>query len=438
MILIKKLRAQNFRSLANVMLENLPSVVLLYGENDAGKSNILNALGAWFALCQAIGHPSAGGARRLHGGFQERWNDARATEVLGPRWESLFRHDKPLFEIEAQLEVREDPEALLYTFHVGVRRWQEGTPTQHGVDVGIETALWPVFGDVRRNQEGKVQPSIPADAVPVLALEKALAHPWMKFSAERRFDPEAWVGGSSDAPFPLLNPAGSNLKQYLFRAANSKDPDQRDAFERFVSLTGGDPFQLPRPLVAIEENSRLDLLFDKESIEDRGSGVQQWVLMAGLFAMSRASVVGIEEPEAHLAWDSQSKLASRLSGPLAGGPHQVFVATHSPLFIDLLREDQGLRIKASKDGTQVEWRSKQDMMAEFPRSPEVVVPSEELVLFPANVVRLSDDLVRHLDVKIGERIFASPQEPGFLLIGEGVMRAALSQASAEAKSENDD
>ncbi|HCK82280.1 MAG TPA: hypothetical protein PK880_10615 [Candidatus Competibacter sp.] len=47
--------ARNFRSLRDVTVSDLPPVVLLYGENDTGKSNFIQAVGIWLRIVQDVG-----------------------------------------------------------------------------------------------------------------------------------------------------------------------------------------------------------------------------------------------------------------------------------------------------------------------------------------------------------------------------------------------
>ena len=46
--------ARDFRSLRDVQVEDLPPVVLLYGENDTGKSNLIQVVGVWLRIVQAL------------------------------------------------------------------------------------------------------------------------------------------------------------------------------------------------------------------------------------------------------------------------------------------------------------------------------------------------------------------------------------------------
>lgn len=47
--------ARNFRSLRDVVMSDLPpSFCLLYGENDTGKSNLIQAVGVWLRIVQAL------------------------------------------------------------------------------------------------------------------------------------------------------------------------------------------------------------------------------------------------------------------------------------------------------------------------------------------------------------------------------------------------
>jgi hypothetical protein len=60
-------KASDFRSLRNVSLgedppPKLPPIVLLYGENDTGKSNLIQAVGVWLRIAQTLAGALSNGA----------------------------------------------------------------------------------------------------------------------------------------------------------------------------------------------------------------------------------------------------------------------------------------------------------------------------------------------------------------------------------------
>ncbi|MBK8184398.1 MAG: hypothetical protein IPK63_16605 [Candidatus Competibacteraceae bacterium] len=140
-----------------------------------------------------------------------------------------------------------------------------------------------------------------------------LQNPWQQIGAERRFDDESLPREPTNDWDKSLDPTGRNLKLRLFQAASGFEADRRKLFrERFAPLVTNRPFALSEPLPVVTADGKLELLLGDYPMAHRGSGPQQWVLMAGLLAMSQAAVAGLEEPEAHLSWEAQRQVAETL------------------------------------------------------------------------------------------------------------------------------
>lgn len=413
--------ARDFRSLRDVKVEGLPPVVLLYGENDTGKSNLIQAVGVWLRIVQALALATPKLLRRrdlserdfefgLYETYEPDWSDEAPPdapsplEILGPHPDALFRYGSDQFELEGELSLMA-PSGDERRYRFGFRVSREYGSQFHCT---VLTAIWP---DGR-----KTKPVLLDEDAEVLRW--ALQSPWQQIGAERRFDEESLPREPTDDWDKPLDPTGHNLKLRLFRAANSFEADRRKLFrERFVPLLTRQPFALPEPLPVVAADGKLELLLGDYPVEHRGSGPQQWVLMAGLLAMSQAAVAGLEEPEAHLSWEAQQQVAETLRNLVLDRscpPYQLFVSGHSQLMLDICPTDTVYYKTTLQNGeTRIE-RSVdlEEIQARFAMPPIGDLRSRRLLA--ANLVRLSEDAVQHLNATVGEKLFEAKEKDGSL------------------------
>jgi hypothetical protein len=409
--------AHDFRSLHHVYIENLPPVVLLYGDNDTGKSNLIQAVGVWLRIVQALAQATPQQFSltdvpiNLYENHEPDWSSEAPAEAPGPsvllgkRAEELFRYGASQFELEGKLLLElPDGDAKQYQFGFRVNREQNGS-----FHCTVLTAIWP---DGRRNR-----PILPTET-DAKALRLALHSPWQQIGAERRFEDEQLPVSSTDDWGTAIDLSGCGLKLRLFRSAHGLEADRRALFrEHFVPLLTGQPFALPEPLPVVSVNGMLELLLGDYPVEHRGSGPQQWVLMAGLLAMSQAAIAGLEEPEAHLSWEAQQRVAQALKALVierSYPPYQLFVSTHSPLMKDMCSEDFIYYKTMLQNGeTQIERsQDQEEFNARFASlAIDRAIPRR---LLPANLVRLSDQAVEHLGAEPGEKLFEIREDDGSL------------------------
>jgi hypothetical protein len=153
------------------------------------------------------------------------------------------------------------------------------------------------------------------------------------------------------------------------------------------------------------------LLLDGHRIEDRGSGVQQWALIAGLIAMSEAWVIGIEEPEAHLSWDTQIEVNQALLALVKSeaAPSQFFLSSHSPLSYEAGLSSIWFDVGQDASGTTVARRDDKDQLRSlFPNLPSLT--PQVLRLLPSDLVRLPETAVGHLGIQRGDLLFCALED----------------------------
>ncbi|HEY4722615.1 MAG TPA: AAA family ATPase, partial [Anaerolineae bacterium] len=319
---LESFQVSGFKSLRDVRLDALKDVNVFHGNNNVGKSNILQAIDVFFQLL-----PIA--AQSLPETYDER---LLTLSDLLPYTESIFQNSG-----EAVISWRVRLRLLTGSYDLGLHLTRVSNA---GGGNGATFALrW-------------------LDEPPVDLLRVELQSSEQDFNlipAVRRVSDE-WLS-DSDRPTDLTSRArhGSpveahNLKRALFDSAYGEDLKQRERFRRLAQILTqtfgfsqldaalGITRPLPRSSDEAERYARdivIRFLPGNVRLEDMGSGVQQLLLLLGQVLFNPARLVGIEEPEMNLGPDRQGQLA-RLLHDLTrtdgGVVDQVFITSHSPSF----------------------------------------------------------------------------------------------------------
>lgn len=438
MIRLVGFEAQNFRSLRHLVIgtlagtEPLPPLVLLYGQNDVGKSNILRAVETWFIFLRSF--------------REQRWPMGPLQEFELPRepLESTFTHGTASLTLTGELELMtprlsgrltlsvslapemNEKEQLEYTLALS----QAGF-CQRGDD-GILQAPRRIFADRLAGPNSSDDQEL---GQLLNALGEALERPWTRIGAERRWHPEGPV--DIKQALPWLPPLDcSDLKQRLLRARNSRLPVERARFEkRFADLLRQKPFALKDPSTVLEERGGPGFYVEDHPIEERGSGPQQWALIAGVLSMTDPLIAGLEEPEVNLSWEAQQAMSRALLSELAGEQRlqQLWVTSHVPSLYDARDFNAGvvsngiwLEVTKGEDGfTSVTARTTRDGLIRYFPTLEMGTPPPQdkkaFQVFPGGFFRLDERAYQHLKIKedfmqwIGYEL--DPSLPTLLLYG---------------------
>jgi hypothetical protein len=305
---LTRFHVTDYRSIHELTLEDIPDVVVLYGNNDAGKSNVLEAIGTWFSTVRRL--LSDG---RLSRDKQTELSDSALREALGPKSGSMFRHGQIQCIVGGTVEI------------------DEGTWSAQFHYLRLDEGVLVTVAEIAFN--GRVG-AAPDAALPGPAVDRLRNHSWLCISARRRLDIEFLPTGASENGSGPVDPDAADLKLRLFRAARGTNPAGRRLFkDRVVPIVTGPPLNLPAPDPRVGSEGELALYLDEHPLEERGSGLQQWVILSSLLALSEADIAAIEEPEAHLSWEAQAQVAGALRGLVERKDTpswQLFVETHSP------------------------------------------------------------------------------------------------------------
>jgi hypothetical protein len=331
---IEQLRIYGYKSLNDVLLDDLGPINVFHGYNDVGKSNILEAIDLFLQLL-----PFALEA-------ESEWEALTPYDLRPYALDAIFRLQnagQPI-QWEARLQL---PESSLIEIRVCLDR----TDRRRGRKNHVELP-----GREKRAEAEEIDLTLewtagPPDKTARQRLCEARAG-FNLLTARRRFQTEYLAEERAEAARRTRRPVitADNLKRALFDAYASPDMDERARFETLQMLLARH-FQVGQLDVALDRPTDDAPITDRRvlvrflrpgvsphgavGIENVGSGVRQIVLILGQILFNPARAVGIEEPEMNLSPEWQDRLMAVLRdlvSPPAGELDQIFLTSHSPQF----------------------------------------------------------------------------------------------------------
>jgi putative AbiEii toxin of type IV toxin-antitoxin system len=309
-----------------VTLGPLEEINVIYGPNNAGKSNLLRALELYFRLLGAGETASKAQAEILD----------HPDEGLERLLEHAFNRSDPqpiTFDVEWSILQRELEEAGLAAEHPcsRIRTELEVRPVNRAVELRIQKWLL----------EDK-------DAA---VLDKTKDGPLVQFAVQtRRFlaDARPFQFDRPVLPYARLD-AGAGafpqpLRDALFDARQSIAPAQRRRWRAFADLAA--------TLRAELGDGTWDTAFDRATgqadlvyvqgeqaltPEMMGAGVQRLACLLAELVLAQERFICLEEPEWRLSPELQARFVSLARRVITGrlGPQQLFLTTHSPVLAGL-------------------------------------------------------------------------------------------------------
>jgi hypothetical protein len=164
-------------------------------------------------------------------------------------------------------------------------------------------------------------------------------HRFALIGLDRRVYPDRLHGGGGGESFTGVIPESLMLE--LWDAKESLEPQIYRRWELFTQVMQkyADVLGEGRFLATFERTSgRANLVFEtprsRIPVDLLGSGIQQVVSIVARLLMTRATIVGIEEPELNLRFDAQLRLREILADVVRGaqGLRQILLSSHSPAF----------------------------------------------------------------------------------------------------------
>lgn len=384
---IRTLSIRRYRSLGDVVLEDLPPIIVLYGPNGSGKSNILRA--AQLVLRAAALHDALPTKREEATSLQL----VEAARKLDLRPDDFRFGDLPEIRISLSIDLgtrareivlppsgRElshlDLEAVFQLAGDGaIRFWFERAEIDGTLPIGAPADA--AAHEMRRKIEGlrqrrdkhqakhrnnfqRLKQVLSQSDDELRSLESALGDEFLIAERVQR----VLIPRLLQASEAYRVPGGPEDPQgALYQAFLSEDPRERDAAHRLGQrLTRAGLFGAPVGGVAVlpidsrtyaEKQIRFRHPTHGElPLRNLGSGEQQIVLMLGQRVITPFPIAHIEEPEAHLHRSLMEPLARILRESVMGDGappdvDQLWMATHhhhfaiSDEFFDVSLDAQG-------------------------------------------------------------------------------------------------
>ena len=335
---IESLKVQNFRALRMLDISGLTPLTVLVGPNGSGKSTVLDVF-AFLAEC-------------FESGLRRAWDRrGRAREIKTHGAEGA---------VTIELKYRERPETPLIAYHLAVDEL-DGAPT-----VVDEWLSWKrgsygapfhvlkyrkgkgqaISGDAREADGSRVSfPLRSPDLLAVNTLCQFKEHP--RVAALRDFimdwhvsvfSAEAVRTQPEEGPQERLSKTGDNLANVILRLGEKRPTLLRQIIDRLkvyvphIEHVSADTMPDGRLSLQIK-----DAPFS-QSVPARFASdgtLKMLACLTLLYDPKVPSFVGLEEPENHLHPRFLYGLAEECRK--AAEATQIFVATHSPFFLDALR-----------------------------------------------------------------------------------------------------
>lgn len=338
---IKSASIRNYKSIEQADLRDLDDMVVLHGENNVGKSNLLQALSLPFELLwrktsfavhaeTGINRPLAA----LEGKFiNETWIRQQGISV---------RSGAPTSNGSFSLRLELDQTQLdAARYQLGLSQIESLSGIELELLVSIHRPSREILMyEVARVELGGVdllkQESLKTNMQVEWYLAAHICPRFIRIGPWRHFREEEDVKISQEKQdFPDLR--DDNIKSYLFNFKNSGA--YRARFDKVVDTLARLSPDIGRLDIVREPKGDLEVYIDGPAgrlpIANLGSGYQQAALMLSWILLSGASTVIIEEPEMNLSWESQKLLRELLQG-LVEDPEapvdQVIVSAHSRFF----------------------------------------------------------------------------------------------------------
>ncbi len=366
------LEVKNYRSLEDVKLDHLQQFNVLIGQNNAGKSAVFGALqGLNAALTRSAmlldvitGRDTT---RRLEINLlfkfrpQEReafvdmliaagLDASRRTAILDSSLlgeiQFVFKapgYNPQLLHLRETKLLAEDGTWAVIQRMEGDER--VGNPQYTFVHIGsvsqqaVEKPLAAALLDIDQGHHNNNAQVSPADISGAWASDPVTTWIFQRLGAffSHAFFFSAFRHSESALPVmgtPSLSQNGSNLAQVLHTLA-SNDRDKFDQIEHFVHAALPDIGRLHASI----SNTSTSVAFRTLKgylvyLHEMGGGIEQLLMVAYvLLTGSTENTLFLEEPESHLHAGAQRFLLEKL----LGGGQQVFITTHSSVFINLTR-----------------------------------------------------------------------------------------------------
>lgn len=346
-----------------VKLEDIGSLAVLHGANGIGKSNLLEAIAAFFEalagnqgdlrgsllttqLLQSVAKDS------LPGGLPEALGGGGAvfTTLVGQPVRELFNlTDRAPIRFAARFEITESD---LVRWGYRALEQASGRPLiagrvgKHQVALTLreldgKSAALSLEKESWHLEQAGQQFTVTLRDMPDLFVVLAQFRPVALIPPTRLPLPAMGRDGTEPNPYSHRDLIPSELCLALHDSAATDEPAQREAWGRFLDamkpfadLIGG---SIEAEFDRKKRRARLSVRKDGHKLGTHllGSGIQQLISLIGLLVIHPAPILLLEEPELNQRYPLQQKLCEVIKAVTQGeSQKQVILSTHSSAFED--------------------------------------------------------------------------------------------------------
>ncbi len=314
-VLLQQFEVEGYKNLTGaITFGPLGRINVIHGENNVGKSNLLQAMDLYFRFLDVLQVEKASSVYSAT--FQE-W---------GYSIDGIFNLARPA------------PMKMTGTFSITAERGDRFRQLDAPVKISIQADLQQDSVSVRIISAYGVSKNMQREIIRFISgiysqFEKTSSR-FALLEVSRR-----WVA-ESGAP-SSLRIVPQALRDALFDTKESHEAAMVRRWELFVEAM--------KQFESILGSGRFDTAFDRQSnqanlvfdtgkvrmpVDLLGSGVQQIVALLGQLLLTPATLVGIEEPELNLRYALQKQLLRAFEEITMSeyGPEQLFLSSHSPAF----------------------------------------------------------------------------------------------------------
>ncbi len=391
-------QVQGYKSFTSpVRLDDLGPFNVIHGDNNVGKSNLLESIGLFFVAMHALREETKGGPS-LGERYEQRTKSIDPAKLPQPEggrlrsalrsstyWDErgfsaqeMFNFEQPVpIEFEASL----DDDAT--TLRLRLQRWDE------------DILIMLLGSSTLPADSGDAQIDAVVDRFGPRVQGKE------RFSRFALLHADRTVFGGESEPLMARSPLPRALARSLYVLEVGKDA-RREEFQRFVkllecvrSLVGPGTWRMEfdieadRAELALETGPKVPAI----PLRSMGSGIQQIALLCARLIVTPADIMAIEEPELNLRWSVQRALHDLLLrvGREPGGP-QFFLTSHTGHFEQaatsylLTRTDGEPRIHKTSAQQAIDYTEPQVISPPAgARAPQGYVTTEGLVQLPVDI-----------------------------------------------------
>lgn len=418
---------KNFRQ--TVVLDALDGFDVIHGENNVGKSNLLQAIDLFFLLLRNLGNRSdklseAPGedetsvATRIEGGRMVGVRFHMREEVLLQRGfapDTIFNFGEPLpIELIGHVESTETDwrRAGHFNLRGGTLGFRFRLIRTHrgcvdvdadGDDDQLDLRQWNTLRFLANSFSTNFNVQTNARSPGFILVDVFRRVPWID---------------GQESVESLRRTVTHELLLALYDAKESVEPGvfQRwELFKRAMDSLGPVVGEGHFVITYNRQFGRAILAVQRESIripiDAMGSGVQQIAALVARVLLSGAAVVAVEEPELNLRHDMQLRLRDMLRDIVdsVAGPQQILVTSHSPAF-EASAHFYGMRL--TNDGPVAERRPTSESAA-WLQTGDVPPPAKGGAwgyVSSDGLLRLPDEIRAELGVKQGGGVVVLKRE----------------------------